>query len=71
MEKTENPPENGDLVYTGTNYVAIVSIVGSVVESIVYGIAIGAGYQRNIGFGASVGIALLKTVSDNTNHFFI
>jgi len=38
---------------------AYVAIVGSVLESIVYGLAIGSSWHRNIGFGLSVGLALI------------
>lgn len=39
---------------------AYVAILGSVLESIVYGLAIGSSWHRNIGFGLSVGIALIS-----------
>lgn len=38
---------------------AYVAIFGSVLESIVYGLAIGSSWHRNIGFGLSVGLALI------------
>lgn len=64
MEKSEKSTEKKEEekeveIIAGPNYVAIVSIIGSIIESFVYGIAIGAGYQRNVGFGIAMGFALL------------
>jgi len=54
--KANNPDQVEE---TGIHATAWVSIAGAVVENTIYGIAVGAGYHRNIGCGVAIGIALL------------
>ena len=47
------------LIQKGIDKTAYVSIFGALVENIIYGIAIGAGYHRSVGCGVAIGISLL------------
>lgn len=46
-------------IQTGIDKTAWISIGGAIVENTIYGIAVGAGFHRNIGCGVAIGIALL------------
>ena len=43
----------------GIDKTAWVSFCGAIVENLIYGIAIGAGYHRSVGTGVALGVALL------------
>ena len=52
----ENKTEGED---KGIDKTAWVSFCGAIVENLIYGIAIGAGYHRSVGTGVALGVALL------------
>ena len=53
-EKTQGRSEN-----KGIDKTAWISVCGAIVENLIYGIAIGAGYHRSVGTGVAIGVALL------------
>ena len=48
-----------NFIQKGIDKTAYVSLFGALVENIIYGIAIGAGYHRSVGCGVAIGISLL------------